>query len=319
MELLLILTYTAICIAIFKIFNIPLTKWTVPTAALGGVIIIATLFVFMNYNHPYSEATREYFTSTPIISSVRGKVISVDVEPNTPLKAGDVLFQIDPKPFQYKVDSLTAQLGSAQLDLDRAILLMEKKVGKQRDVDITQKRVDDLSAQLNNAQFDLGHTTVRAYSDGYVTQLFVHPGMYVVPMPLRPSMVFVESETFLFVGWYRQNSLMRLKEGYEAEIAFDGLPGQVFSAEVAGILPVMAEGELQAGGKLYTIGADVKPGRIPVILKITDPEFSQYAAQIPGGAYGQSAIYSEYAHHVAVLRKILLRMASWLNYLFPFH
>ena len=38
MDLLLILTYTAICVAIFKIFRIPLNKWTVPTAALGGVL-----------------------------------------------------------------------------------------------------------------------------------------------------------------------------------------------------------------------------------------------------------------------------------------
>mgnify|MGYP003543978106 CR=1 FL=1 len=40
MDLLLILTYTAICVGIFKIFKIPLNKWTVPTAVLGGVFII---------------------------------------------------------------------------------------------------------------------------------------------------------------------------------------------------------------------------------------------------------------------------------------
>ena len=34
MDLLLILTYTALCIGIFKIFKIPLNKWTVPTAVL---------------------------------------------------------------------------------------------------------------------------------------------------------------------------------------------------------------------------------------------------------------------------------------------
>jgi hypothetical protein len=35
--------------------------------------------------------------------------------------------------------------------------------------------------------------------------------------------------------------------------------------------------------------------------------------------FGQSAIYTEHAHHVAVMRKLLLRMASWMDYLFPFH
>ena len=326
MELLLILTYTAICVAIFKLFNIPLNKWSVPTAALGGVVLIGTLFMLMNYNHPYSEVTREYFVTTPIVTTIEGKVISVEAKPNVPLKAGDVLFRIDPEPFQYKVDSLTARLESAQLDLDRAILLIEKKVGKQRDVDITQMRVDDIAGQLNEAKFDLEETVVRAYSDGYVTHVFIHEGRFIKPMPFRgtAAMVFVESDSFTFTGWFRQNSLMRLKQGHEAEIAFDGLPGKVFAAEVVQVLPVLAEGELQASGQLYGMNSVLNnittaPGRIPVVLKITDPEFAEYADLVPGGSYAQSAIYSDHAHHVAVLRKILLRMASWLNYFFPIH
>jgi len=34
MDLLIILTYTAICVSIFKVFKIPLNKWSVPTAVL---------------------------------------------------------------------------------------------------------------------------------------------------------------------------------------------------------------------------------------------------------------------------------------------
>jgi hypothetical protein len=41
MELLLILTYSAICVAIFKIFKIPVNKWTLPTAALGGIFLMS--------------------------------------------------------------------------------------------------------------------------------------------------------------------------------------------------------------------------------------------------------------------------------------
>jgi hypothetical protein len=37
MDLLIILTYTAICTVIFKVFKTPLNKWSVPTAVLGGV------------------------------------------------------------------------------------------------------------------------------------------------------------------------------------------------------------------------------------------------------------------------------------------
>lgn len=51
MDLLIILTYVAIAWSIFKIFKIPVNKWTVPTAALGGVFIVSALILLMNYNH----------------------------------------------------------------------------------------------------------------------------------------------------------------------------------------------------------------------------------------------------------------------------
>ena len=55
------------------------------------------------------------------------------------------------------------------------------------------------------------------------------------------------------------------------------------------------------------------------VINISDPDFAQYKDKVPGGAYGQSAIYTEHLHHVAIMRKILLRMSAWMNYLFPFH
>jgi len=320
MDLILILTYTAICVAVFKIFKIPLNKWSVPTAVLGGIILIGTLIMLMNYNHPYSETSREYFVSTPVVPAVRGKVVSVNVEANTPIKKGHLLFTIDPVPFQNKVDSLTAQLVSATLDYERAVELKKRKIGKQRDVDITKALMDDLTAKLADAQYDLDRTEVRAQSDGYVTQMLVYPGLYVVPMPLRPAMVFVQQESFAYIGWYRQNSAMRLKAGFEAEIAFDALPGKVFTAEVVKVLPVIAEGEVQANGTMIRLGLMGRvPGRIPVEIKITDPRFVDLAEHVPGGSYGQSAIYSDSFTHVAIMRKIILRMSSWMSYFFPFH
>ncbi len=58
MEMLLLLTYTAICIFIFTVFKVPLNKWTVPTAALGGAVLIGGLVLVMNYNNPYSYMSR---------------------------------------------------------------------------------------------------------------------------------------------------------------------------------------------------------------------------------------------------------------------
>ena len=82
MDLLIILTYTGICIAIFKLFRIPLNKWSIPTAVLGGIFVIGALMLLMNYNHPYTEVARQYFPTIPIIPQVRGRVVEISVEPN---------------------------------------------------------------------------------------------------------------------------------------------------------------------------------------------------------------------------------------------
>src|SRR6478736_653503 len=67
MELLLILTYSAICVAVFKIFRIPVNKWTLPTAALGGIFLLSGILLVMNYNHPFTQNARIYFATTPIM------------------------------------------------------------------------------------------------------------------------------------------------------------------------------------------------------------------------------------------------------------
>jgi len=317
METLLLLTYGAICLFVFKVFKVPVNKWTVPTAVLGGVVIIGALITVMNYNHPYSERVRKYVSTTPIVPTVSGRVTEVTVTANTLVKKGDVLFRLDDIQYKAKVESVSAELKAAQEDLERATKLAKTGAGPRRNQDLAQAKVDDLTAQLLAAQDNLDETIVRAPTDGYATQLFLHPGMMAVNLPLRPVMIFVHQENDVFAGWFRQNSLLRLKAGEEAEIAFDGIPGKVFSGNVFSVLPVTAEGQLQPSGTLIT--DNNQAGRIPVQIQITDPEFEAYRTQVPGGAFGQAAIYSEHAHHIAVMRKILLRMSAWMNYLFPFH
>ncbi|CAD5107450.1 HlyD family secretion protein [Zestomonas carbonaria] len=319
MDLLLVLTYAAICVAIFKIFRIPLNKWTVPTAVLGGVVLIGALIFLMNYNHPYSEVARTYFVSTPVIPVVSGQVVEVPVKGNQPLEKGDVLFRIDPTPFENRLKSLKAQLVSARADQYRARELARRNFGNRRDVDTTTARVEDLQAQLGIAQFELDHTVVRAPSKGFVTHVSLRPGMIAARLPLRPSMVFIPDEGFYLVAWMRQNSQLRLTAGDEAEVAFDGIPGRVFKGQVKDVIAVIGEGQVQPSGTLISFSGSPPPGRVPVIIEITDADYAQYASLMPGGSYGQAAIYSQHFHHVAVMRKILLRMAAWMNYIFPFH
>ena len=75
---------------------------------------MAALILSLNVFAPSSHDLRVYRYTMPIVSQVRGRVIEVPVEEgNRPVKKGDVLFRIDPTPYQLQVNTLTAQLASA--------------------------------------------------------------------------------------------------------------------------------------------------------------------------------------------------------------
>ncbi|MBP8173100.1 MAG: biotin/lipoyl-binding protein [Aeromonadaceae bacterium] len=118
MDLLIIMTYAAFAYGCFKIFKIPVNKWTVPTAMLGGVFIVAGLILTMNYNHPYTFIAQKAVVTIPVVSQVTGVVSEVPVTPNQPIKAGTVLFKIDPTVYQARVDRLKADLVKAEQQVE---------------------------------------------------------------------------------------------------------------------------------------------------------------------------------------------------------
>ncbi|MEG0263316.1 MAG: biotin/lipoyl-binding protein, partial [Citrobacter sp.] len=110
METLLVLSYAAIVYAIFKIFKVPLNKWTVPTAVLGGIVMLGALILTMNYNHPYTEDAQKLVVGIPVVPQVTGVVSEVTDKINTPIKKGEILFKIDPTRYKAKLEKLEADI-----------------------------------------------------------------------------------------------------------------------------------------------------------------------------------------------------------------
>lgn len=377
MELMILVIYSSICVGIFKFFKIPLNKWTVPTAFLGGVVLLVSMLLFMNYNHPHTKLATQYYISTPLIPQVRGKVIEVNaVKPNELVKQGDILFRIDPTPYQAVVDMRKAQLADAEQnvkslqadyhsaktkvtetqstlaqrkkDLERHRQLMKTNATSQAEVDVKEReylvaksnheaslaslekseglysaKIDGVNtavvsarAQLEQAQFDLDSTIVRAPTDGFIAQNYLQVGMTATTLPLRPVMTFTHHQDKQFIAAFRQNSLLRLNVGNEAEIIFPAIPGKVFKAEVINILPAIGEHEVQANGTLYTRRFIDNQAMPLVILKLKE-DMTEY--NLPYGTTAEVAVYTEHAHHLAKMRQILLRMNSWKNYLYLDH
>jgi multidrug resistance efflux pump len=100
--------------AIFSRFKLVRWGWLSGTVSvLVGVFILATFLAFFNYLTPSGRVTvtGRVVEVTP---NVTGQIVAIPVKPNVPVKANDVLFQIDPAPFQYKVAQLQASLAAAK-------------------------------------------------------------------------------------------------------------------------------------------------------------------------------------------------------------
>ncbi|MGM3371780.1 hypothetical protein ACS22V_24975, partial [Escherichia coli] len=90
---------------------------------------------------------------------------------NMPLKAGDVLFRIDPVPYEARVKGIEAQLNLSNMRLAQMTQLFKRDAGRGFDVEQRQSEVDQLSAQRDSARWNLDKTIVRAPADGYVTNV----------------------------------------------------------------------------------------------------------------------------------------------------
>ena len=334
MELLLIAIYVSFCALIFKIFKIPVNQWSLATSTLGGIVGIALLLLTMNYNHPFTKQARIYFVTTPIIPEVKGTVVEVPVKANVPLKEGDVLFKIDPVVFQAAAEGARAQAAGAIADRDRTKQAFDRYDTGNRnarasgqnlpfsELDVENRRGLYLAAQAAyenalakqiEADFNLEHTVVRAPGPGFVAHLALRPGMMATSLPLRPVMTFVNSDDRTLVGAFQQNALQRVMPGDDAEIAFDAVPGRIFKGKSRIVINAIAQGQFQASGVLLDPSQIKGEGRVLAVIDITD-DISEY--NIPLGAEAQVALLTEHWRHLSVLRRILLRMVSWRNFIY---
>jgi multidrug resistance efflux pump len=116
-------------------------------SAIGGVLLLATVVFTVNIITPGSEDVRVINFVTEVVPRVQGTITKVAVEGNTVVKKGDILIEIDPKPYQLKVNQLEAQLAdtlasakSLQQNYDAAVA---NTLGAKAHLDLMNKRLNE--------------------------------------------------------------------------------------------------------------------------------------------------------------------------------
>src|SRR5436190_726347 len=171
MEVILLGIYSFFVWLIFiKLKWLPWNIGTQVTVVIIPVVGLAALILLLNIFAPSSSDVRVYKYTVPIVSQVRGRVIEVPVEEgNRLIRKGDVLFRIDPTPYELEVNTLEAQLVGSQ-GSQRELLEQEKgaraKVGESQDrmreiaarLELTRRRIQqyrELVATGAGSKFDL--------------------------------------------------------------------------------------------------------------------------------------------------------------------
>lgn len=155
------------------------------------------------------------------------------------VKKGDLLFEIDPKPYQAALARAGAELASARVDhqlagreAQRAELLFKERVIAEQERDIRDAAVHSLAARmdvaaaaLSSAQLDLNYASLRAPIDGRVGRVLVTPGNLVGPGTASPLATLVSVDPLYVYVDVDETRGLRLKQG-ENTLARVGLPGE---------------------------------------------------------------------------------------------
>ena len=189
----------------------------------------------------------------------------------------------------------------------------EARIALEAESDGENPDVRQTMAELDRKRWELEQTIVRAPSDGYVTHLFLRPGQMATPFSLNSAILFLPKEKRLLAATFPQNAIAGIEPGLEAELAFKAYPGRVFKAKVARVQPILPEGQVTVSGQLQTTTAANASGNVPVIFEYGE---DVEALNLPTGAQVSVAVYTHNFHAMSIVRKIILRVKSWENYVF---
>ena len=161
MEALLLGIYSFFVWLIF--IKLKLLPWTTPWkvgVAIFPVVGLTAMILTLNVVAPTTSDVRVVKYVVPIVSQVKGRVIEVPVDNNRPVKKGQVLFRIDPEPYESEVRALSAQLLSDEAKVGADLARLSEMQSRLPDAVSIERQLNE---QLNQASSQV--TTLRASLD----------------------------------------------------------------------------------------------------------------------------------------------------------
>ena len=216
---------------------------------------------------------------------------------------------------------IQAQLDSSRASQAQIVEKLSAKVGGDQAQVATAKaqlaaansQIATAEAQLANANWQLSETTVYAPADGYAINLQLRVGSTASVFAGLPVMSFVETQQWI-IALYSQNELRAIEPGNEAEIALKTYPNRIIKCKVDSIVWATGVGQLPFGGALSQPGSPPMLNKYAVRLMLDEKE-TEKGLFLAAGAVGNGAVYTESMQMIHIIRKVILRVGTKLDWL----
>ena len=215
-----------------------------------------------------------------IAPQVTGVVKTVAVENNARVKAGDLLVQIDPEPFDAQLADAAAKNERAQGDYERETGLASTRVVSVQDLAHAKDDANSAAAQLRIAQLNRKYTTVTSPVAGVIGGRNVEVGNTV--MPAINMLAVVEGHPWVEAN-FKEPQVSRIRPGQEATLTVDAIPGHEFRGRVVSIAPA-------SGRQFALLPADNATGnftkivqRLPVRIEFDHESMKGYEDRLAPG------------------------------------
>lgn len=271
-----------------------MTDNKVKLLATGAVVLIAAAIVVIKYRYyltnPWTRDGQVHAQVIQIAPRISGPIVSLPIVDNQQVKAGDLLFEIDPRTFEAAVKKAQAELQQAQVEArdakeeaDRARKIRKRDRGAMSQQQLERKRNNQSSAeaavlsaeaQLEQAQLNVEFTNVKAPVDGYVTNLNLRLGSQAVAN--QPALALIDINSYWIHGYFREDRIDGVKPGDRAIVTLMSYPDRPLEGRVDSLGWGIAQDDGSTGYNLLpNINATFEwirlAQRVPVRVHLIDP------------------------------------------------
>lgn len=217
----------------------------------------------------YTEwvGTLDGSVNAQIRAEVSGYLQSQNYRDGALVKKGDLLFQIDPRPFQAKLDQANAALGKTELDVKRLTpLAKESAVSQQELDDAVQANLSNL-AEVEQARLNLEFTRIIAPISGIAAIATAQIGDLVGPSDQPLTVISQVDPIWAYFSVSEQDYLASMKSLLEGGEGRPEAPAVDLHLILAGDLPYPEKGKIVSADRQV----DPRTGAIRLVGEFPNP------------------------------------------------